>query len=64
MTTRLAQLLEDRPEPDWQIAAACGMHPSNLSRCKSGERNLTRRQAARLAELLGVEVLALYGQEE
>lgn len=54
--TRLAVVLDSQPRPDWEIAVYCGLHPSVISRYRSGTRDMPLRHATRLAEHLDVPV--------
>jgi transcriptional regulator with XRE-family HTH domain len=55
-TMRLLELLEAADEPDWVIAGICGIHPSALSKYKTGSRAMPTKHAQKLAEHLGVDL--------
>lgn len=50
------RLARDQGRSKWWVAKELGTHPSHLSKLISGERPVTRRMAARLADLFGVPV--------
>jgi transcriptional regulator with XRE-family HTH domain len=58
---RLAQLLDDHGEPDWVVAGICGIHPSALSRYRTGSRDMPTKHAQKLAEYLGVSLDEIRG---
>jgi hypothetical protein len=62
--TNLAALLERSGRPDWQVAADCGIHPTQLSLYKTGARAIHERHAAYLADYFGVPVAAITDELE
>jgi len=64
MATKLDVLLRSSSTPDWEIAVACKMHPSTLSRYRSGSREIIQRHAVRLAEYFGVQLADVRGQAD
>jgi transcriptional regulator with XRE-family HTH domain len=62
VTTRLDALLRSSSTPDWEIAVACKMHPSTLSRYRSGSREIIQRHAVKLADYFGVKIADVRGE--
>ena len=56
MGTRLAELMDADSQPDWHIGARCGIHPSVISRYKTGEREIPNKAAQALAEYFDVSM--------
>lgn len=54
--TKIAVLLSRDNQPDWVIAAMCGMHPSVLSRYRTGSRQVGNRHAVSLAQHFGLTI--------
>jgi transcriptional regulator with XRE-family HTH domain len=61
--TAIARLVDVSGHPDWEVGAACGIHPSTLSRYRSGERVPHARHVVRLCEYLNVTEAMLLGDE-
>lgn len=59
--TNLEALLSRAAVPDWEVAAACAIHPSTLSRYRRGVREIPLRHAQRLAEYFDVELGEVIG---
>lgn len=62
--TKLARLLDSQPLADWDIARYVGMHPSTLSRYRSGARELPLRHAQRFAAYFEVPLDDVIGYSE
>lgn len=54
--TALGRLIREQGRLKGWVAEQLGIGPERLSRLISGERELTLREAARLAEIFGVEI--------
>lgn len=52
--TAIDRLSREQGRTKWWVAKELGTHPSHLSKLISGERAITPRVAARLAEIFGV----------
>lgn len=63
-TMRLAQLLDAADDPDWVIAGKCGIHPSALSKYRTGARSMPTKHAQKLCEELGVSLDEIRGVVE
>ncbi len=62
MATRLSELMEKDPQPDWHIGARCGIHPSVISRYKTGEREIPNKHAQALSEYFSVSIDEIRGR--
>jgi hypothetical protein len=60
--TPLARLLDECKVPDWQVANACGIHPTLLSLYKTGRRKPHPVNAGKLALYFKVEVPYVTGE--
>lgn len=59
----LAELLEASGRPDWEVAAAVGIHPTQLSFYKCGKRIPHDRHAGWLAAYFGVSIDVVKGDK-
>lgn len=64
MTTAIGRLLDASGKPDWQVGAEVGIHPSVISRYRSGERRPHARHIKRLCDYLRVDEKQLLGTAE
>lgn len=60
--TNLAALLDATSVADWEVAAACRIHPSALSHYRRGTRAIHERHAALLADWFGVSLEVIRDQ--
>jgi transcriptional regulator with XRE-family HTH domain len=62
--TSVGLLLDASGKPDWQVAMACDIHPSVISRYRSGERTPHRRHAEKLAGFFDCAIDMVLGPPE
>ena len=62
VSTALSELLDATRKPDWQVAAECGIHPTQLSLYKTGRRKPHGRHAEKLAEYFKVDIPYVTGE--
>lgn len=60
---KIKELVESQGRMKSWVADQLGITPSHFSRMIMGERPITRRNAARLAEILGVSIKTLERDE-
>jgi DNA-binding Xre family transcriptional regulator len=62
--TKLRVLLLNQSVPNYQIAAAAGIHPSTLSEYVKGKKDIKAGHLVSLCEVLGVEPSEIIGWTE
>ena len=60
----LDRLLRSSELPLWRVAADCGIHPSALSKYRSGDRALSKKHADALAQFFDVTPAMVTGEAE
>jgi transcriptional regulator with XRE-family HTH domain len=64
MLSPIKRVRLEQGRQQFQVAAACGLHPARLSLIETGRARPRPDELQRLADVLGVSVTALSPQQE